>query len=97
MIQDDPEIATFLERLKRERKTAEWSDMGNTLVVTVIGGALAYWAYGTIAHTLLFAFLVFAISAVGNRVTGDIRQYRAQDEGRKLVDEHFERKRTESM
>jgi len=91
VIPDDPKIDAFFERLKKERKRAEWSDMGNSLVMAAIGGALAYWAYGTIAHTVLFAFVVFSVSAVGNRVAGNIRQYRAEDEGRRLVDEHFEK------
>lgn len=84
MIPDDPRIDAFFDRLKKESWVADWSDMGNSLVMAAIGGALAFWAYGTIAHSLLFAFVIFAVSAVGNRVTGDIRLHRAQDEGRRL-------------
>lgn len=91
MIPDDPKIDAFLERLKRERKRSDWSDLANTLAMAAIAGALAYWAHGTVAHTVLFAFVVFSVSAVGNRVTGDIRQYRAHEEGRRLVDDHRDR------
>lgn len=92
MILGDPKIDDFRSRWKRERKSAERADILNTCVAVVVAAALAYWAYGTLAHAVLFAFLVFAVAAVGNRVCTDLRQYRAQDEGRKLVDEHFDKK-----
>lgn len=56
----------------------ERADMMETLAMAAIGAALAYWAYGTLAHALLFGFLAFAVSAAGNRVVAELRSHRPQ-------------------
>ena len=91
MIPDDPQLQAFLDRLEVETNASNRRDLLNTLFAALVGAALAYWAYGTVAHTLLFGYVVFAVSAVANRVTGEMRSQAAREEGRRLVDEHFDR------
>jgi len=86
MSSDDPQFAAFLAGLKKERAASGWSNLGNALGMAVLGGALAYWAFGTLAHTALFAFMLFAVSAVGNRIHDELRQQRASDEAARLRD-----------
>lgn len=84
---DSPEMKDFFERLRADTKKDGRHDVMETLVMAAIGAALGYWAYGTVAHALLFAFLVFAASAVGNRIVAELRMQRAQDEARRLLDQ----------
>lgn len=91
MTPDNPELERFFEQLKADTKKVHRSNLANTLVMAAIGGGLAYWAYGTVAHTVLFAFVVFSIFAVANRVTDDMRVNRAKDEARRLYDERVAR------
>ncbi|RWK63517.1 hypothetical protein [Mesorhizobium sp.] len=84
---DSPEMKDFFDRLRADTKKDGRQDMMETLVMAAIGAALGYWAYGTLAHALLFGFLVFAASAVGNRIVAELRMQRAQDEARRLMDQ----------
>lgn len=87
MNEDTPEMKNFFERLRADTKKDGRHDMMETLAMAAIGAALGYWAYGTLAHALLFGFLVFAASAVGNRIIAELRMQRAQDEARRLLDQ----------
>ncbi|MDU0365135.1 hypothetical protein RWK44_32720 [Rhizobium sp. 25PS6] len=80
------ELDAHLEDLRIKSKKKYRDDIWNTLFVTAIGAALAYWAYETLAHTALFAFLSFNIVAVGNRISGELMQWRAKIEANQLMD-----------
>lgn len=84
---DSPEMQAFYTRLNEDRRKQARRDMMETLAMVVIGAGLACWAYGTVSHTLLFAFVLFAVSVVGNRVVWEMRTQRAKDEARLLLDE----------
>ena len=84
---DSSEMKDFFERLRTDTKKDGRHDTMETLVMAAIGAALGYWAYGTVAHALLFGFLVFSASAVGNRIVAELRIQRTQDEARRLLDQ----------
>lgn len=77
---------TGIEAFLRDLKVAQREDMANTLVTAMIAAALAFWAYGTLAHSFLFSFVAFSTSAVGNRVVWEMRRQRAVEIGRRFDD-----------
>jgi hypothetical protein len=87
MTADTPEMKDFFDKLRADTKKDSRHDIMETLAMATIGAALGYWAYSTVAHALLFGFLVFAACAVGNRVIAELRRQRAQDEVRRLLGE----------
>jgi hypothetical protein len=80
------EMEAHLATLKIDSKKKYRDDLWHTLVMTAVGAGLAYWAYQTVAHTVLFGFLVFSVSAVGNRISGELYQYRTKQEATALMD-----------
>lgn len=54
-------------------------DMADTLVMAAVGGFLGYMAFGSLWHAGLFGFLAFGISAVGNRISSDLRRKSPSD------------------
>lgn len=81
-----PEIDAHLADLKIKSRKKYRDDLWNTLIMAAIGAGLAYWAYQTVAHAVLFGFVVFTASAVGNRVSGELYQWRAHVDSNKLMD-----------
>ena len=49
-------------------------DVGNTLAMAAVTAFLGYMAFGSYWHAGLSGFLVFAISAAGNRIGWEIHQ-----------------------
>ena len=84
---DSPQMQAFFRRLEEDTKKHGRSELMETAVMAAIGGGLGWWAYGTVAHSFLFAFVVFSATAAGNRIMGELRQRRAQDEASRLLDE----------
>jgi hypothetical protein len=84
--QSDSEFDAFVQKTKAENKAHERSDLMNTSVSALIGAALAYWAYGTVAHAVLFGYVIFGLSAVANRVVWELRRQQISDESRKFID-----------
>ena len=80
------EIEAHLADLKIKSRKKYRDDTLNTFIMAAVGAGLAYWAYQTIAHTVLFGFIVFTASAVGKRVSGELYRWRAQIESNKLMD-----------
>lgn len=81
-----PELDDYLAKLKAETKTRGRDQVINSLITMAVGAGLAYWAYGTTAHTVLFAFLVFVVTSVKNAVEQQLHQFRASIESKMLMD-----------
>jgi ribose/xylose/arabinose/galactoside ABC-type transport system permease subunit len=82
------ELDDYMAQLKAETKTKYRDQVLNSLIAIVVGGGLAYWAYGTVAHTLLFAFIVYAITAAKNGIESQMHQFRASMESKRIMDRH---------
>ncbi|KQQ72411.1 hypothetical protein ASF70_12825 [Rhizobium sp. Leaf321] len=54
----------------------------NTVISMVICAALAYWAYGTIPHMVLFSFVIFVVMGVNNSINQAMHQFRASIESK---------------
>lgn len=87
MNRDSAQMDAFFDRVKADTKKARREDLRETLAGAAIGADFGYWAYGTVAHAALFGFIIFATSAVGNRVVAELRMERAQEEAKRLLDE----------
>jgi hypothetical protein len=74
----DAELSSHLEAVKAQMKIREGENVQNTIFTALIGAILGYWAWQTIAHAAFAFFLLFSISAVGNRVTSELFRIRAQ-------------------
>lgn len=81
-----PELDLHLADLKNKTKKRSSEELWNTAIMSVIAGGLAYWAYQTVAHTALFAFLTFVVVAMGNRISGELFQWRSKIEANQLMD-----------
>ncbi|WP_421477692.1 hypothetical protein [Agrobacterium tumefaciens] len=81
----DP-MEDFKRRLAAETKTKARDQVINTLIAVVIGAALAFWAYGTIAHMTLFSFVIFVVVSVKNTIEQTLHQFRASIESKLLMD-----------
>lgn len=80
------ELDKHLEDLKAEKKKRERDGIQNTLVTALIGAGLGYWAWQTVAHAVFAFFLFFAISAVGNRISGELFRMHAQQKATEIMD-----------
>jgi len=80
------ELEQHLEAIKAEKKKRERDTIVNTLISSIVGAGLAYWAWQTVAHAVFGFALFFMISAVGNRISGDLFQMAAQQKGREIMD-----------
>lgn len=80
------QLDDYMAKLKAETKTKARDQIINTLVAIVIGASLAYWAYQTIAHMVLFSFLVFVVVSVKNAIEQQMHQFRASVESKMLMD-----------
>lgn len=69
-----------------EKKRHERDNILNTFIAALVGAALAYWAWQTIAHAAFAFSLFFTISAVGNRISFELFQLRAQQKVREIMD-----------
>ncbi len=85
----DP-MEDFKRRLAAETKTKARDQFINTVISVILGASLAYWAYGTIAHMVLFSFVIFTIMGVKNFLEQALHQFRASVESKLLMD-HLER------
>ncbi|MDM9628455.1 hypothetical protein QTL95_21395 [Rhizobium sp. S152] len=81
-----PEFDTHLAALMIKSKKRSRDDLWNTAIMAVIAAGLAYWAYHTVAHAVLFAFLAFVIVAMGNRISNEMHQWRSKIEANRLMD-----------
>jgi putative Mn2+ efflux pump MntP len=61
-------------------------DLWNTAIMTIIAAGLAFWAYHTVAHAVLFGFVAFVVVAMGNRLSGELHQWRSKIEANQLMD-----------
>ena len=77
---NDPDFKEFLEKAANEQEKAERSERVETLVMILFGGALAYWAFRSIAHSFLFGFITYAVCSVGNRINAETRNRQFQTE-----------------
>jgi hypothetical protein len=81
-----PEFDAHLADLKAKSRRKYRDDIWKSLVVIAIAGGLAYWAYETVAHAILFAFMAYCIAGVGNRISGELYQWRTSLDGNKIMD-----------
>lgn len=81
----NPELDAHLEDIKVQKKRRERDNILNTLVTALIGAGLAYWAWQTVAHAAFAFFLFFSISAVANRISGELFQLRAQQKATDIM------------
>lgn len=81
------ELEDYFVKARAETKASERDNILNSLASAAIAGGLAFSAFGTLSHSLLFAWVVFTISAVGNRVTGEMRRTRVKDEANRIMDQ----------
>ncbi len=80
------QLDDYMARLKAETKIKAKDQIINSLIAITVGASLAYWAYGTIAHMVLFSFLIFIIVSVKNAVEQQMHQFRASIESKLLMD-----------
>ncbi|ANL64774.1 hypothetical protein AMC82_CH01081 [Rhizobium phaseoli] len=81
-----PELDLHIAELATKTKARAREDLWNTAIMTVIAAGLAYWAYRTLAHAVLFGFMAFVVVAMGNRVSGELYRWRTNNEANKLMD-----------
>lgn len=81
-----PEIDEHLVKVKAEAKKRNRENVVNTAIASVVGAGLAYWAWQTAAHAAFAFSLFFTISAVGNRISYELFQLRAQQKANELLD-----------
>jgi hypothetical protein len=72
------ELDRHLEAIKAEKKKHERDNMINTIIASLVGAGLAYWSWQTIAHAAFGFSLFFTITAVGNRISFELFQLRAE-------------------
>jgi hypothetical protein len=85
-IKPGSELEQHIEAIKIEKKKRERDTIVNTVIASVVGAGLAYWAWQTIAHAAFGFALFFTISAVGNRISSELFQIAAQQKGREIMD-----------
>lgn len=81
-----PELDAHLEDVKLEKKKQDRDNILNTLVTALIGAGLGYWAWQTVAHAVFAFFLLFSVSAVANRISGELFRLRAQQKASEIMD-----------
>ncbi|AYM66217.1 hypothetical protein G6L68_25355 [Agrobacterium fabrum] len=81
-----PEIDAHLEKVKAEAKKRNRDNLTNTAIASIVGAGLAYWAWHTVAHAAFGFSLFFTVTAVGNRVSYELFQLRAQQKASELLD-----------
>lgn len=80
--------AQLLELGARARADAAASrPLANTVVLMAIGGSCAYWAYQSIGHAVLFAFLIYVFDAASYRIIGQVLKSRYVAEANELEQE----------
>lgn len=79
------ELDVHLETIRAENKKRERDNILNTTVTSLIGAGLAYWALQTVAHAAFAFFLFFSISAIGNRISGELFQLRAKQKATEIM------------
>lgn len=84
-LKPNPELDAHLEDIKVQKKRRERDNILNTLVTSLIGAGLAYWAWHTLAHAAFAFFLFFSVSAVANRISGELFQLRAQQKAAEIM------------
>lgn len=70
----DAKFEKWLRETDARNRYVTKNDMAESLANAAIAGALGFWAYWSIAHAVLFAFIGFSIFAVGNRVIFHLRK-----------------------
>ncbi|MGO8092809.1 hypothetical protein [Rhizobium leguminosarum] len=80
------ELDLHLADLKTKTKKRSTDELWNTVIMSAIAAGPAYWAYQTVAHTVLFGFLTFVVVAMGNRISGELFQWRTKAEANQLMD-----------
>lgn len=80
-------LELFFKSISSENKKRGRSEIQETLAMSAIGAFLGYLAFGSIYHGLLFGFLVFSISAVGNRISGELFQIKSSLRGSMIIDD----------
>ncbi|MEI3807562.1 hypothetical protein V6R85_23870 [Agrobacterium sp. CCNWLW32] len=79
------ELDQHLETIKAEKKKRERDNMINTIIASLVGAGLAYWAWQTIAHAAFGFSLFFTVTAVGNRISFELFQLRAQQKATDIM------------
>ncbi|MBD8663042.1 hypothetical protein IFT59_07220 [Rhizobium sp. CFBP 8752] len=83
------QLDDYIKKLQAETKVKARDQVINSLVSIVIGAGLAFWAYGTIPHMVLFSLMVFVIMGVKNSIEQALHQFRASI-GAKMPMDHLE-------
>jgi hypothetical protein len=86
MADDEVDLRTFRTARRTEARLRRRSDMLSTVIGSVVAGVLGDLAFRTWAHALLFAFVVFSISVVGNRVIWALQDSRDAEDERRLTE-----------
>lgn len=81
-----PQLDDYMQRLAAQTKVKARDQVINTSISVVIGASLAFWAYGTLEHMLLFSFLIFVVLAAKNALEQSMHQFRASIESKMLMD-----------
>ncbi|MGJ7040915.1 putative membrane protein YccC [Shinella sp. BE166] len=81
-----PQLDDNMQRLAAHTKVKARDQVINTMISVVIGAGLAFWAYGTLAHMLLFSFVIFVVLGAKNALEQALHQFRASIESKMLMD-----------
>ncbi len=80
------ELDDHLAVVRAEAKKRTRDNAANTVITSIVGAALAYWAWHTVAHAAFGLSLFFTVSAVGNRISYELFQNRAQQKASRILD-----------
>lgn len=80
------ELDDHLAKVKDEAKRRNRDNAVNTAIASIIGAGLAYWAWQSTAHAAFGFSLFLTITAVGNRVSYELFQLRAQQKASEILD-----------
>ena len=82
----DPQFESWLRDVDARNRYVTKNNMFESLANAAIAGGLGFWAYWSIAHAVLFAFIGFSIFAVGNRVISYLRKEKLDLEKERHLD-----------
>ena len=82
----DPEFDKWLRMEQARIRFISRNEVVESVTTALIAGGLAYWAFWSIAHALLFAFMGFSMFAVGNRVISHMRSEKLERQKERQLD-----------
>jgi uncharacterized BrkB/YihY/UPF0761 family membrane protein len=83
------ELDMHLADVKLGFKKRDRDNVINSVVSALIGGGLGYWAFGTLPHGLLFFYITYAISVVGNRITYELYRIHSEQKAADIINRNL--------